>query len=117
MRSSLQPHPVSSDRPAAKDDQATQKPEQQVDRVARVVLGVDGVHSLHGGAKGEVGTYLPGRRVSGIRLKGQACEVHVALEWESDIYATAQSVRDALRPEFSGAVDVVVEDVLSPEQA
>ena len=40
-----------------------------VDAIARAVTDVEGVADLHGGVLGEVATYLPGRRVPGIRLQ------------------------------------------------
>ncbi|MGL5861474.1 MAG: hypothetical protein ACRCY9_09490, partial [Phycicoccus sp.] len=49
------------------------------DRVAEAVLAVPGVAGLHGGTFGEVATYLPGRRVIGIRLNDVAAEVHVTV--------------------------------------
>ena len=42
------------------------------DRVAAAVIAVPGVAFLHGGVFGEIGTYLPGRRVSGVAEIGRA---------------------------------------------
>ena len=38
------------------------------DSIAAAVLAVPGVAALHPGMFGEVGTYLPGRRVTGVRI-------------------------------------------------
>lgn len=84
------------------------------DQVAEAVRAVPGVHDLHGGVLGEVGTYLPGRRVAGVRIEDQRCEVHVALEWDADLAATVEAVRTAVRPLVGGAVDVTVEDLVLP---
>ncbi len=96
------------------------------DRVAAAVLGVTGVHALHAGVLGEVATYLPGRRVPGIRLReamsgasgaSAPTEVHVVLDWDSPALATADAVRARLEGLVRGPVHVVVEDVTDPDPA
>ena len=47
------------------------------EQVAEAVRTVPGVHDLYGGLLGEVATYLPGRRVVGVRLTDEACAVHI----------------------------------------
>ena len=47
----------------------------EVDLLAAAVRAVPGVAALHPGMFGEVGTYLPGRRVPGIRTVGDVTEV------------------------------------------
>lgn len=83
------------------------------DRVADAVTSVPGVHGLHAGVAGEIATYLPGRRVNGVRLRGDDCEIHLALAFGVDIAATTDQVRAAVRPLVGGAIDVVVEDVVA----
>jgi len=51
------------------------------DRVAAVVLAVDGVIALHGGVFGETATYLPGRRVPGVRLSQESTDLHLTLAY------------------------------------
>jgi len=89
-------------------------PVDLVDRITAAVEGVRGVAGLHGGVLGEVATYLPGRRVTGIRLRGDDCALHVVAEWGTDLRTLVEDVRDAARPLVGGRVDVVVEDVASP---
>lgn len=84
------------------------------DLVAAAVLSVRGVHGLHAGAMGEVATYLPGRRVNGVRVREVGCDVHVVLDWGAPIAATADQVRTAVRLHVHGPVDVTVEDVAAP---
>ncbi|MEO9323184.1 hypothetical protein ABFT23_06805 [Nocardioides sp. C4-1] len=102
---------MSSDQPAPLVEPA--------DLVAAAVLAVPGVRALHGGASGEIGTYLPGRRVAGVRLGADRCSAHVVLDWDADVRQTAEAVRAAVRavpqavPE-GAAVDVIVEDVVAP---
>jgi uncharacterized alkaline shock family protein YloU len=86
----------------------------EADLVAQAARSVPGVHDLHGGVVGEVATYLPGRRVTGVRLRDEGCAVHVVLDWDADIAGTAERVRAAVRSLVSGPVDVTVEDVAPP---
>ncbi len=82
------------------------------DQVAAAVLAVRGVSGLHGGMFGETATYLPGRRVPGVRLTEDVTDIHLSLAYGSPIAATAQQVRDALTALVTGPVDVTVEDVV-----
>lgn len=87
-------------------------PAQMADQVAAAVLAVPGVAGLHTGAFGEVATYLPGRRVDGVRVRADRCEVHLVLSWGSPVLATADRVRAAVAPLVGTVVDVSVEDVV-----
>jgi thiazole synthase ThiGH ThiG subunit len=84
------------------------------DRLAAAVLAVEGVADLHGGVFGEVATYLPGRRVRGIRITDRGCEIHVVLSWGAPIGATTGAVRRAAASLVDGPVDVTVEDLTEP---
>ncbi len=69
--------PGSSDEPRPRrhrsgNSRAQVTVEQLADDLADVVRAVPGVSDLHPGALGEIGTYLPGRRVAGIRLRDEA---------------------------------------------
>ncbi|WP_445263016.1 hypothetical protein [Pseudokineococcus sp. 1T1Z-3] len=87
------------------------------------VLAAPGVVSLHAGALGEVGTYLPGRRVNGVRLTGEEVEVHVVAALWTPVTHTSAAVITAVAglPDHVGVaglpVHVVVEDVADDEQA
>ena len=92
-------------------------PEAQhdADRIRAVALAVPGVAGLHGGSVGEAATYLPGRRVSGVRIaEDGTAEIHVVLTLDVPVPATAARVRDAVATVVGGRVDVVVEDVVAP---
>jgi uncharacterized alkaline shock family protein YloU len=91
--------------------------ETTADRVAAAVLEVPGVSGLHGGVLGEVATYLPGRRVAGVRLTDEVTDVHVVLAWGAPVAATADVVRETVRVLVPGAVHVTVEDVAGPESS
>ncbi|MEZ0494563.1 hypothetical protein AB2L28_20180 [Kineococcus sp. TBRC 1896] len=84
--------------------------EQLADDLAEVVRAVPGVSALHPGVLGEIGTYLPGRRVAGVRLREEALtaaagtgragphpvEVHVVLAAGAPVRETAAAVHAAV---------------------
>ena len=84
------------------------------DRVALAVLSVPGVHDLHGGVLGEVATYLPGRRVTGVRLRDGDTQVHLVLSWGAPIASTTDEVRARVAAIVPGTVHVAVEDIAAP---
>lgn len=92
------------------------------EQVAATALAVPGVARLHAGAFGEAGTYLPGRRIDGVRLRDNGVEVHIVTAWEANVLETADAVRAAvgglpgLRDAGPQPVDVVVQDVAAPEE-
>lgn len=82
-----------------------------MDLIATAVLATPGVHALHAGGVGEIATYLPGRRVAGIRTTENGYDVHVVLAWGHPVMSTADAVRAAVQSVAPGRVDVTVEDV------
>jgi hypothetical protein len=90
-----------------------QTPERpDVDELVRVVLAVPGVHELHAGVLGEAATYLPGRRVNGLKLLDPGCEIHLVVESGVPLLATADLVRAAVRSHVEGPIDVTIEDLV-----
>jgi len=87
------------------------------DQVAAAALTVRGVTGLHGGMFGETATYLPGRRVLGVRLTENVADIHLTLAYGAPVFATAQQVRTAVAALVPGPVNVTVEDVTSPTDA
>lgn len=90
----------------------TLDPSAVADTVADVVRAVPGVADLHPGMFGEVATYLPGRRLAGVRVTDERVDVHITVTQDAPIRSTAAAVRTAVAavlPEL--AVDVTVEDV------
>lgn len=101
-------------------------PAPQVDPaevVRDAVLTAPGVVALHAGPFGEVGTYLPGRRVAGVRITDEEIEVHVVAALGTPLAHTTAGVIAALAglPASTGLADrpahVVVEDVADPREA
>ncbi len=82
------------------------------DEVAAAVAAAPGVSRLSGGHLGGVGTYLPGRRVTGVVLREEDLEVHVIGRYGTPAGAIAAEVRQAAEP-FAGRrpVHVIIEDL------
>jgi hypothetical protein len=88
-----------------------------VDAVAAAVRGCPAVHDLDGGRLGGVATYLPGRRVPGIRIEDDRIEVHVRAVWNQPVGLVAQQIRAVLATLSGGRViDVVLTDIAEPGQ-
>ena len=79
--------------------------------VAAAVLAVPGVVRLHGGRFGELGTYLPGRRVTGVRIDDEGTEVHVVVSDLVPVPHTAAQVQRAVSAIAPMPVRVHVEDI------
>ena len=87
-----------------------------VDAVAAVVGALPGVSRLSSGTVPEVATYLPGRRVGGVRVTADDVEIHVVSRWGPALPELADAVRTAVRP-FVGSrtVTVQVDDIELPQ--
>ncbi|MCO1574849.1 MULTISPECIES: hypothetical protein [unclassified Crossiella] len=87
------------------------------DRIAQVVLTHPSVVSLHGGAYGQVLSYLPGRKVIGVRSTGdgEPVEVGVVLRFGEPLPEVVTELRQRVR-QVTGAVpvDITVVDVVEP---
>ncbi|WP_210419631.1 Asp23/Gls24 family envelope stress response protein [Mycolicibacterium sp. ELW1] len=82
------------------------------DTVASIARAVPGVAALHPGMFGEVGTYLPGRRVTGVRIRDDRVEVHIAVATGAPVRQTAAAVRSAVGAAMPDLpVDVTVEEI------
>ena len=89
-----------------------------VDAVAAAVRSCPAVDDLDGGRLGGAATYLPGRRVPGIRIDDDRIEVHVRGVWGQPVGVLADQIRTALAALSGGrVVDVVLTDVAEPGQA
>ncbi|RYJ05267.1 MAG: Asp23/Gls24 family envelope stress response protein [Actinomycetales bacterium] len=87
---------------------------EPAEAVASAVLAVPGISALHAGVLGEAATYLPGRRVNGVQIRDDECEVHVVLDWGVPVLETADRVRAAVEELVEGPVHVTVEDIAAP---
>lgn len=85
------------------------------DTVAGIARAVPGVAALHPGMFGEVGTYLPRRRVTGVRIGDDRVEVHISVTPDAPIRQTAAAVRSAVAAVVPDLlVDVTVEQIIEP---
>jgi len=90
---------------------------ETADAVAALVLAVPGVARLHPGRFGEVATYLPGRRVTGVKLTDDRVEVHVVVAYDEPIRALAQQIHTAVAAVVAVPVQVFVEDLAAAHAA
>jgi uncharacterized alkaline shock family protein YloU len=90
------------------------------DAIAAAVTACPSVSGLSGGVAGEIATYLPGRRVTGVRVNPGSVEVHVVARYGAPLQTLDSEVRAAVQaaaPVFGGqplTVDVIVADVENP---
>jgi hypothetical protein len=83
-----------------------------VDAVATAVRGCPGVHDLHGGPPQLTATYLPGRRVEGVRIDPLALVVQVRARWGVRAAELSTQIRTALAPIAAGRrIDIIWADV------
>jgi len=89
-----------------------------VDAVAAAVRSCPAVDDLDGGPLEGVATYLPGRRINGIRISDSRLEVHVRGVWNVPIAEIASQIRSVLAGLTGGRlIDIVLTDVADPGQA
>jgi hypothetical protein len=83
--------------------------------IAAHVTDCSDVVELSAGPSGTIATYLPGRRIVGVRVHETSVEVHVGARWDAPIPALAREVRAALAPFTEGrSIEIVVEDLGGP---
>lgn len=86
------------------------------DAIAAAVATCPSVVGLSGGTAGEIATYLPGRRVAGVRSSPDSVEVHVIARYGRALHEIDAEVRGAVTAAVPGPhrIDVVVADVEDP---
>lgn len=94
---------------------ADQTHTEVADRIAAAALAVPGVAGLHSGRFGEVATYLPGRRVLGVRLGPDVVEVHVSIAYPAPVLETANRIHTAVGPLAPSPLEVTIEDIVGPD--
>src|ERR1044072_8249294 len=86
-----------------------------VDRVAAAAEDCPAVAALVDGPPAMAATYLPRRRVTGIRIEDNVVTIQVRLRWEPTVGRLAGQVGSAVRPLAGGhRVDIVVADITEP---
>lgn len=83
-----------------------------VDAIAAAALACPAVAGLHEGGTRAVATYLPGRRLVGVRVEDGRVLVSVVLGPRSSVRSLEAQLRSALAPLVDGReIDVHVADV------
>ncbi|MEU7827257.1 hypothetical protein [Catellatospora sp. NPDC049133] len=92
-------------------------PEVDAEAIAGAARACRGVEALLGGFP-EVATYLPGRRVLGVRVTPRAVEIQLRAAWGIPAYEVAAGVQAAVVPLAPGrAVDVTIGGLGDPPEA
>ena len=87
-----------------------------IDAVHTAVTGCPGVADVGGSSLAALTTYLPGRRVPGIRINTDTVEVEVVAEWNMNMITIAGGIRRALVSIVGGRrVDITIVDIELPE--
>lgn len=87
-------------------------PPADVDAIAAAALECAAVAGLHEGGDRAVATYLPGRRVVGVRVEDQRVLVSVVLASGSSVRMLESEMRSRVAPHVRGRqVDLHVADV------
>lgn len=82
--------------------------------IADAVLGCESVAGLSGGRLGEVATYLPGRRLTGVAVRPDELVVSVIAKWLPLEMVDAQ-LRAALTPLAAGRpLSIRIDDIEIP---
>ena len=123
MTSSAAPEPSSSVRsPPVRAEPAQEPAEPDPQAIATAVEACRSVSRLSGGIAGEAASYLPGKRVNGVRVRPGGVAVNVVAHWDWPAEQVATEVRAAVRTAAAasgapvGRVDVTIEDVEVPVQ-
>jgi len=84
--------------------------------IAAAATCVPGVARLASGKFGQIATYAPGRKVTGVRFTGDGVEVHVVAEWVESLPQLADDVRAAVDLLTAGrSISVFVDDITQIE--
>lgn len=90
--------------------------EVDVDAVAEAVKTLSVVSGLSSGRVPEVATYLPNRRIAGVRVTAAEVEIHVKARWGRTLPEVGQLVRAAVLPLVGDrTVTVHVDDIELPD--
>ena len=89
----------------------------EADALTAAVLACPAVAALHGGRLGQLTTFLPGRRVEGVRVTDERVQVGVVAAYGLPMGLVADQVRTALAPLAGGRpIDVHVADLQLPDE-
>ncbi len=89
-----------------------------VDAVHDAVVRCPGVAGLGSGQLGALATYLPGRRVPGVRVSPDGVQIEIRTEWDAparDVFRAIRAALAAVVPDRP--VDVTLADIELPASA
>lgn len=85
------------------------------DVLVALTLACPYVAAMSGGTLGEVATYLPGRRIRGVRITPENIDLHVVGVFGPSITQIAAQIRAAVEPVAQGTMlSVHVDDLQDP---
>jgi hypothetical protein len=86
-----------------------------IDAVHAAIAGCPGVSSVGSGTVASLTTYLPGRRVAGIRVGPDTLEVEIVALWGTTAHELDTHIRQVLAPLVSDhRIDITVADIDLP---
>jgi hypothetical protein len=86
-----------------------------VDDIYSAVIGCPGVAGLGSGTIGELATYLPGRRVPGIRVSPERVELEICAAWGPPIKQIAEQIWAALAVVVTDRpIEITITDIAPP---
>jgi hypothetical protein len=92
--------------------------EPDPEQIGALTLTCALVEGLHGGEFGEAATYLPRRRVIGVRVTPTEVAVHVTARYPATISEVDTQLRAVLEPYLAGLpLMITVEDYAPPPSA
>ena len=92
------------------------EPPSPAEAIAAAVRRIPSVAVLGGGTVTQTATFLPGRRVVGVRVGEDVVEVHVTARYGASLPDLGDEVREAVATVTPGLrVDVFVDDLEVPE--
>jgi hypothetical protein len=106
--------------PSAPTAPSPADPAVLAERVAATVTAHPAVARLHGGVYGDIVTYLPGRRIVGVRIgrADEPVEIAVVLRPDRPIPEVVRALRREVSDVCGGAaVDITVADLAIPGES
>ena len=88
-----------------------------IDAVHAAVSNCPGVAGVGSGTLAALTTYLPGRRIPGIRINPESIELEIVANWDATAAAIGRHIRAAIAGLVSGRrVDITIADIVLPDE-
>jgi hypothetical protein len=87
-----------------------------VDALHAAALACPGIAGVGSAEPGALATYLPGRRVTGIRVNPDSIELEVCTRWDASARQVGAALQTSLKEQADGRrIDVTIVDIELPE--